>query len=532
MSRNVKAAALVVAVVMGLGNASLAFAQKSGGTLRVYHREAAPGASVHEEATIATLMPFMSVYNNLVMYKQDEPKNSIDSIVPDLAQSWSWNADQTAITFKLQDGVKWHDGQPFTAKDVVCTWAMLTEKDGPKFRKNPRKQWYDNLVSVTQNGDHEVTFTLKRPQPSFLALLASGFSAVYPCHVPAATMRTKPIGTGPFKVAEFNANVSIRLVRNPDYWKKGRPYLDAIEYKVISNRATAMLAFQADEIDLTFPGEVSIPILKDIQKQAPNAVCQVRPTNVSTNLIINHGKPPFNNPQLVRALMYALDRNGFNQILYQGEAAVGGAMLPRPEGVWGMPDDYLNEVPGYTGSVAENREKARAIMRDLGYGPDNPLKVKLTVRNVTLFRDPAVVVQGQLKEIWIDAEMDLVETPAYAPKMTRKDYVLSAGMVGSGLDDPDQQFYENYACGSERNLGQYCDADLDKLIDQQSRETVPEKRKQLVWEIDRKLQAEGVRPILSHYRAATCWQPRVKGLIVMSNSLYNGWRFEDVWLDR
>ena len=321
-------------------------------------------------------------------------------------------------------------------------------------------------------------------------------------------------------------------MRNPDYWKKGRPLLDGIEYKVITNRATAMLAFMADELDLTFPGEVSIPILKDLRMQAPSAVCQVHPTNVSTNLIINHGRPPFDNPELVKALMLGLDRKGFNEILYQGEATIGGAMLPRPEGVWGMPDGHLADVPGYSGTAAENREKARAIMRKLGYGPDNPLTVKLTVRNATLFRDPAVVVQGQLRDIWINAEMDLVETPAYAPKMTRKDYVLSAGMVGSGLDDPDQQFYENYVCGSQRNLSQYCNPELDKLIDQQSRETDSEKRKQLVWAIDRKLQVEGVRPILSHYRAATCFQPRVKGLIVMQNSLYNGWRFEDVWLDR
>ena len=171
-------------------------------------------------------------------------------------------------------------------------------------------------------------------------------------------------------------------------------------------------------------------------------------------------------------------------------------------------------------------------MTSLGYGPSNPLKIKLTVRNIALFRDPAVVVQGQLREVWIEAEMDLVETPQYAPKMTRKDYTISAGMVGSGLDDPDQQFYENYSCGSQRNLGQYCDKEVDKLIDQQSRETDHEKRKKLVWEIDRKLQREGVRPMLSHYRAATCWHPRVKGLTVMQNSLYNGWRFEDIWLDR
>ncbi|MGD9803265.1 MAG: ABC transporter substrate-binding protein [Hyphomicrobiaceae bacterium] len=523
--------AFLITVAMGFGDVGNALAQKSGGILRIYHRDAAPGASIHEEATISTLIPFMSVYNNLVMYKQDEPRNSMDSIVPDLAKSWAWSADNTAITFKLQEGVKWHDGQPFTAKDVLCTWNMLTEKDGPKFRKNPRKQWYHNLESVTPNGDDEVTFKLRRPQPSFLALLASGFTGIYPCHVPAATMRTKPIGTGPFKVADFNANIAIRLVRNLDYWKKGRPYLDAIEYKVITNRATAMLAFQAGDIDLTFPGEVSIPLLQDMRKQAPTAVCQVHPTNVSTNLIINHATPPFNNPELVKALMLGLDRHGFNKILYQGEATIGGAMLPTPEGVWGMPDGYLDEVPGYSGSTAENREKARAIMRSLGHGPDKPLKVKLTVRNATLFRDPAVVTQGQLREIWIDAEMDLVETPAYAPKITRKDYVLSAGMAGSGLDDPDQQFYENYVCNSERNLGQYCDPALDKMIDQQSRETDTEKRKQLVWEIDRKLQREGVRPILSHYRAATCWHPRVKGFLVMSNSLYNGWRFEDVWLD-
>ncbi|MGE0699686.1 MAG: ABC transporter substrate-binding protein, partial [Hyphomicrobiaceae bacterium] len=333
-------------------------------------------------------------------------------------------------------------------------------------------------------------------------------------------------------VVEFNPNITIKLARNPDYWRKERPYLDAIEYKVINNRATAMLAFVADEIDLTFPGEVSIPLLKDLQKQVPKSVCQVRPTNVSTNLIINRNAPPFDNPELIKAIQLAIDRKGFNDILYQGEAAVGGAMLPAPEGVWGMTAEQLKDVPGYSGDPAANKEAARAIMRKLGYGPDKPLKVKVTVRNATLFRDPAVVMISQLREIHMDAEMELVETPAYAPKMTRKDFTLSAGMVGSGLDDPDQQFYENYVCNSERNLSGYCDPELDKLVDRQSREIDPAKRRELVWQIDRKLQVAGVRPIFSHYRAATCWHPRVKGLTVMQNSLYNGWRFDDLWIER
>src|SRR6185312_12418029 len=95
-----------------------------------------------------------------------------------------------------------------------------------KLRKSPRKAWYGNVTEITVDGDYEATFHLKRPQPALLALLASGLSPVYPCHVPAATMRTHPIGTGPFKFVEFKQNESIKLTRNPDYWKKGRPYLD------------------------------------------------------------------------------------------------------------------------------------------------------------------------------------------------------------------------------------------------------------------------------------------------------------------
>ena len=85
-------------------------------------------------------------------------------------------------------------------------------------------------------GDYEVTFRLKRPQPAFIALLASGFSPVYPCHVTPAEMRQRPIGTGPFKFVEFKPNEVIRVTRNPDYWKKGRPYLDGIDYKIIKNQ--------------------------------------------------------------------------------------------------------------------------------------------------------------------------------------------------------------------------------------------------------------------------------------------------------
>jgi len=509
-----------------------AFAQKSGGILKMYHRDSPASASIHEEATFSTNTPFMGVFNNLVMYKQDVAQNSLDSIVPDLATAWTWNADHTKLTFKLREGVKWHDGKPFTAKDVKCTFDMLMGKASAKFRKNPRKSWYDNVNEVSANGDFEATFSLKRPQPALLALLASGYTPVYPCHVSPADMRTRPVGTGPFKFVEFKANESIKIARNPDYWKKGRPYLDGIEFTIIPNRSTAILAFVAGKFDITFPTEVTIPLLKDVKKQAPQAVCVVAPTNVSTNLIVNRDTPPFNNPDLRRAMAMTLDRKAFLDIMFEGQGDIGGSMLPGPEGVWGMPADMLKTISGYGPDIKKNRDEARKLMQKAGYGPDKRLKIKVSTRNIPVYRDPAVILIDQLKEIYIDGELDVVETANWFSKVARKDYAVGLNLTGNAVDDPDQGFYENYACGSERNYTDYCNKDLQKLFDQQSMEPNAEKRRKLVWEIDKKIQEDVARPIIFHARAGTCWQPYVKGITVMVNSSYNGFRYEDAWLDK
>src|SRR5947207_3630775 len=244
MKPNLWARAATVAIAAGLllgiaaGNSALA--QKRGGILKIYFFDSPSSMSIHEEASFATQGPMMGVFNNLVMYRQDVPLANLETIVPDLASEWSWDEDKTALTFKLRQGVKWHDGKPFTAKDVKCTWDMLQGKTADKLRLNPRKAWYLNLEEVVANGDFEVTFRLKRPQPAFVALLASGWSPVYPCHVSARDMRQHPIGTGPFKFVEFKPNEHIKVARNPDYWKKERPYLDGIEYQIIKNVATGV----------------------------------------------------------------------------------------------------------------------------------------------------------------------------------------------------------------------------------------------------------------------------------------------------
>ena len=221
MRRQARAATGAVLLALCAGNP--AFSQKSGGILRLPHFDSPASMSILEEATRATLQPMMGVFNNLVLYDQQVAQNSLASIVPDLATKWEWSEDGKELTFPLHQGVKWHDGKPFTSADVKCTWDLLMGKGSDKLRLNPRKSWYENVVEVTTRGDFEVTFHLKQPQPALLALLASGWSPIYPCHVPAHEMRQHPIGTGPFKFVEFKPNESIKVTKNPDYWKPGGP---------------------------------------------------------------------------------------------------------------------------------------------------------------------------------------------------------------------------------------------------------------------------------------------------------------------
>ncbi len=295
----------------------------------------------------------------------------------------------------------------------------LLQGNAPEnFKVNFRKGWYANAENVTVNGESEAVFKLKAPQPALLGLLALGFSPMYPCHVSPREMRQAPISTGPFKFVECKPNQTIKVARNPNYWKPGKPYLDGVEYIIIPNRSTAILAFQSNRFD----------------------------------------------------------------------------------------------------------------MATKGFGPNKPLKVKVSTRNLPTYRDASVVLISRFKEIHIDGELQLVDTAQWVPKLIRRDYVIGVSQVGNGVDDPDQNYYENYACGS-RTYMDYCNKDVDAMIAAQSVERDPEKRRKIAWEIDKKLTNEAVRPMLYYMYGVTCWQPGLKGVNIHVNSIYNNWRLDDVWLE-
>jgi peptide/nickel transport system substrate-binding protein len=256
------------------------------------------------------------------------------------------------------------------------------------------------------------------------------------------------------------------------------------------------------------------------------------PQNISRDLLINRSRPPFDDRDLRRAMALSLDRKAFVDILEESQGDIGAAMLPPPEGRWGMPPEIVQTLPGYDLDVQKNRAEARQIMQALGYGPDRRLAVKVSTRNVVTAVNATVVLVDQLKEIYIDGEVEPIDNALWFAKVMRHDYTVGLGATFNGVDEPDQIFYETYACGAENNPDGYCNPEVDKLIDRQSIEFDQEKRKKLVWEIERRLAEDGARPIIYHTRAATCRQPYVKGFDSMVNSCYNGCRFEDLWLDQ
>ena len=295
--------------------------------LKLVHREDLPqGFAIHETATNSVTWPAMPCYSNLVIFDQAKRIERPDTIVPELAERWSWQDGYRHLVFFLRKDVRWHDGQPFTARDVKFTFDVAREsRDAPgKLRLNPRKEWWENIEAIEMPEPHTVVFRLKRPQPSLLVMLASGYSPVLPAHVPLAEHRARCVGTGPFKLKEWKRNEYVELERNRDYFVKGRPYLDGLRYVIVSERGTRIAALQSGQVDVAFPGDTTVSIAEQLRAAVPGMVFTETPTNVTENLLINTRRPPFDNVTVRRALSLAIDRRAYVSTVHRGGSAIIG----------------------------------------------------------------------------------------------------------------------------------------------------------------------------------------------------------------
>ncbi len=181
--------------------------------------------------------------------------------------------------------------------------------------------------------------------------------------------------------------------------------------------------------------------------------------NVNENLIMNTKKPPFDNPKVRIAVSHAIDRRGLNQAVHQGGATIGVSMPSPPWGVWGVPEKDLSALVGY-GKPADEKAKAKKLMAEAGYTPDKPVKVEIVTRAIAVYVDMASFIINELKQIGIEATLKQIETAQWHAMATRGEYQIGANLTGIGIDDPDANFYENFACGSPRNYTFYCNEQI------------------------------------------------------------------------
>lgn len=170
-------------------------------------------------------------------------------------------------------------------------------------------------------------------------------------------------------------------------------------------------------------------------------------------------------------------------------------------------------------------------MERLGYGPQNRLKFKLTTRDYKNYRDPSIILIDQMKEAYFEAELETIDVAQYFPKLRRRDFVVGLNLQTSG-PEPDQVMPLFYSCGASLNWDGHCNPEIDRLVEAQSREAEFAKRRALLWQIEQRLAAEATRPVIFYNHVATCWHPRVKNFTVQVNSIFNGYRFEELWLER
>lgn len=341
------------------------------------------------------------LFNNLVMMDADY------NIIPDLADSWEYNEDYTELTFHLHEGVKWHDGEDFTADDVVFTMNTIKEQMGTLSMN------LANVTSVEAIDKNTVVFKSAVPDVTLLYNLAWFGASIIPKHIYEGTDWTTnpanqaPVGTGPFKFVSYQTGVSIELAANEDYFRDG-PYLDKIIFQIIPDKETEYQMWKNGEVDLMYNAIPGTDF--NLYDNDPNYASRFNLLCNRNYFTFNFAKEdnPFLDVRLRKALNLALNREQILNVGLKGNGALSEYYISP------MYDWALNEnakIP------ARNVEEAKRLLEDAGYTPDaNGYYLTFSVV-VFSFDDVLTVAQANLKEAGINMQIEMIEMNAWIDKV-------------------------------------------------------------------------------------------------------------------
>ncbi|MEZ4869649.1 MAG: ABC transporter substrate-binding protein [Caldilineaceae bacterium] len=471
------------------------------------------------------------MYDGLIMWNLAD---GYRTIIPALATSWEISDDQTTYTFSLREGVKFHDGAPFSSADVLATFNRIINPPDNIAISGIREN-LEMIQEVSAPDDMTVVFTLKRPTPYFLELLADDNSIIYSKQTLEENNFdlkgvTVPPGTGPFKFVEFIPGEKIVLEANKEYWNPELPYIDGIELQNVgawADRGTAVLTGQAD-----FSWNVSVDTWNEGSTRDGISTAHAACLN-SHMVAINNTHPPLDDPRVRRAIHLAVDRQSLiDTFAPVWEPAFVTRWLPSAS-PYATPQDQVLAMPGYRSEKEEDIATAKQLLADAGY-PDG-FETTFTAWTDAASSEVAVPAFAELlrSSLNIRGDIKVVERALTADVLSSGDFDLfKSDTYASPILDP-FPFWNSYLrTGASQNFSQYSNPDFDALLDTLATEIDTAKRQELINQGMDMLDENPPFFLIGFCAHSPMWHDYVKGLAI-DQRLWSKWgRFETVWLDK
>jgi peptide/nickel transport system substrate-binding protein len=494
-----------------------------GGTIIWAVHEGMPHFDIHVDGSYILAQPVGPLYNSLLTF--DLYDN--EKIVGDLAERWEVAPDGKQITFALRKGVKFYDGSDFTCVDAKYSLEKLAD---PKRAAPELVAMMENVFdSATCRDDVTLVMALKQPSPAILALLADGHTVMMKAGIAEHIDRKDPkflVGTGPFKYKSYTPGVDFRAERNPNYWKPGLPHIDGYQAVVMADLTKIFASFRARQLTMTGIGRhLERPEADILQKDFPDAVVALGPRAGWDSFVMHHGKPPFNDPRVRKAVALASDREKMIEIGAEGWGVLGGYIGPHTP--YGLPLEELKRYPQFGDDMAKRQAEAKRLLAEAGYAKG--LDVELVLRRGPLYERAALSRQDDLKKVGINIHLTLVDTAAFRERTQRGDFQAFTVLSAVTIDEPDL-YYARRVCDSAWNFGKYCNPEFDTLFQEQSQTFDQQRRVEITRRMERLLLQDVPDDRGFYWKSAMAYWNRVQQWPpIRGTTVYNFGKFEQVW---
>ncbi|MDH3598237.1 MAG: ABC transporter substrate-binding protein [Candidatus Tectomicrobia bacterium] len=518
---------LALLMVMGGLSAALAADDKPvyGGIMKIAIAGDPPSLDMHQETTFKVKIPMSNCYNTLISF---DPHN-FPEIIGDLAESWETSEDGKTWTFKVRQGVKFHDGTELTSADVKASWDRIV---WPKGTISTKKSYYNDMMKSIETPDpYTVVYHLNYPSAAFLPMLAYPHNFIFS----KARLDKDPnwykqnvMGTGPFKLKKYVRGSYLEVERNPNYFKEGLPYLDGIKYymiKDLSARGKSVRTARTHAELRGFPPAEAEAIKADM---GDKVVVRYPKAIVHWGVAFNANHKPFNDERVRQAMSLALDRYDMAKVLgpLTGLESVGGLM--HPDTKWSLTPEELQGLPGFGKDHEANIQEAKRLLKEAGY--PNGFQTVLTNRSVKLpYIDYGVYLVSAWKKIRVEAEHKLEESATWSKNRRTGNFAVLADPYGSAGDGDPDQVMNRFTTGASGNYGKFSDPEVDKLYKAQKTELDEKKRIEMVKQMQKIIIGKG------HFLPGLWWtRIEVRSALIKNYEPHHNHhmnrRFEDAWL--